>query len=165
MLQEGKLRPQAVISHILPLKEAAKGYEIFNAKREHPSISACERSVPLALCCRRQPCRCNGMCTGSLQRRAADLCHAMYVAGDTDKCVKVRRPHVHCSRWSDGGRLTLLAPEIACLRIPGYTSSAQAHATNVLVTTPTLSICPADVLPRPDMRDAMSVVTTGGAEA
>jgi threonine dehydrogenase-like Zn-dependent dehydrogenase len=34
MIKEGKLRPQAVISHILPLKEAAKGYEIFNAKRD-----------------------------------------------------------------------------------------------------------------------------------
>lgn len=32
--QEGKLKPAAVTSHIMPLKEAAKGYEIFNSKRE-----------------------------------------------------------------------------------------------------------------------------------
>jgi threonine dehydrogenase-like Zn-dependent dehydrogenase len=34
MIKEGKLRPQAVISHILPLKEADKGYDVFNAKRD-----------------------------------------------------------------------------------------------------------------------------------
>jgi threonine dehydrogenase-like Zn-dependent dehydrogenase len=34
VLQEGKLKPHAVTSHILPLKDAAKGYEIFNSKRE-----------------------------------------------------------------------------------------------------------------------------------
>ena len=38
--QEGKLRPQAVISHILPLKEADKGYDVFNAKRAHPACPA-----------------------------------------------------------------------------------------------------------------------------
>lgn len=32
MIQDGKLKPAAVISHILPLKEAAKGYQIFNDK-------------------------------------------------------------------------------------------------------------------------------------
>ena len=34
MLQDGKLKPYAVTSHIMPLKDAAKGYEIFNSKRE-----------------------------------------------------------------------------------------------------------------------------------
>jgi threonine dehydrogenase-like Zn-dependent dehydrogenase len=34
LIQEGKLRPQAVISHIMPLKEASRGYEVFNAKRD-----------------------------------------------------------------------------------------------------------------------------------
>jgi threonine dehydrogenase-like Zn-dependent dehydrogenase len=33
-IQEGKLKPHAVTSHIMPLKDAAKGYEIFNSKRE-----------------------------------------------------------------------------------------------------------------------------------
>lgn len=35
--QEGKLKPQAVISHILPLREASKGYDVFNAKRADPA--------------------------------------------------------------------------------------------------------------------------------
>jgi threonine dehydrogenase-like Zn-dependent dehydrogenase len=34
VLQDGKLKPAAVTSHIMPLKDASKGYEIFNSKRE-----------------------------------------------------------------------------------------------------------------------------------
>ena len=30
----GKLKPEVVISHRLPLTEAARGYEIFNEKQE-----------------------------------------------------------------------------------------------------------------------------------
>jgi threonine dehydrogenase-like Zn-dependent dehydrogenase len=30
----GDLRPQEIITHVLPLDDAAKGYETFNAKTE-----------------------------------------------------------------------------------------------------------------------------------
>lgn len=33
-IQEGKLHPDVIISHRLPLAEAARGYEIFNEKKE-----------------------------------------------------------------------------------------------------------------------------------
>ena len=43
-LQEGKLKPHAVTSHIMPLKDAAKGYEIFNSKRERSHCRTWRRS-------------------------------------------------------------------------------------------------------------------------
>ena len=39
-IQKGELDPTFVISHHLPLSEAAKGYEIFNNKEDH-----CEKVV------------------------------------------------------------------------------------------------------------------------
>ena len=34
LIQEGKLTPEMVITHELPLTEAAKGYKIFNGKED-----------------------------------------------------------------------------------------------------------------------------------
>ena len=33
-IAKGKLKPEAIITHRLPLTEAARGYEIFNEKQE-----------------------------------------------------------------------------------------------------------------------------------
>ncbi|MGC8050072.1 glutathione-dependent formaldehyde dehydrogenase, partial [Salmonella enterica] len=33
-IEDGWLRPEAIITHRLPLEEAAEGYRIFNEKRE-----------------------------------------------------------------------------------------------------------------------------------
>lgn len=34
MIQEGRLAPEAIITHRLPLADAARGYEVFDEKRE-----------------------------------------------------------------------------------------------------------------------------------
>jgi threonine dehydrogenase-like Zn-dependent dehydrogenase len=33
-IEEGRLRPDAIITHRLPLEDAARGYQIFNDKLE-----------------------------------------------------------------------------------------------------------------------------------
>ena len=39
-IQNGELQPEVIITHRLPLEEAARGYEIFNKKQE-----ACRKVV------------------------------------------------------------------------------------------------------------------------